>query len=70
MVEVRTFASQDEKNPSQLCRDRANNVMNELIGRYKVNRTQIKGLIFGPTDQLSKETGFNRVITFNDNNKK
>ncbi|MCQ2244664.1 MAG: OmpA family protein [Bacteroidaceae bacterium] len=70
VIEVRSYASDDETNVKALCEARAKAVIAKLTNVYKVKPAQFRTIIVGQGAKIYEQQEFNRIVTFNDNNKK
>lgn len=68
-VEVRAYASGDEQNVRKLCEDRTKAVIKKLVEIYNVKPSQLHAVVVGQAAKLYAQDEFNRIVTFNDNNK-
>ncbi len=68
-VEVRAYASNDEQNVRKLCEDRTKAVIAKLVNIYNVKPSQLHAVVVGQAARLYRQEEYNRIVTFNDNNK-
>lgn len=70
-IEVRGYASLDEDpdKADELSLQRAEAVKKTLTKRYKISADRISTIGMGATNQVYSEEEFNRIVTFNDNNR-
>ncbi len=69
IIEVRSYASDDETGVKSLCEARAKAVITRLTTVYKAKPAQFRTIIVGQGAKIYAEAEYNRIVTFNDNNK-
>lgn len=70
-IEIRGYASRDEdpEQAEEIAQTRAETVKKQLVKRFKISDERLKTVGMGATNLLYNEPEFNRIVTFNDNNR-